>query len=149
MAFKKAGGGHETAEWNAYEIQARKTIYQLDQVDEAAILAKSTHKTRHVRRWASELSQVFNSTHPLFSEEKDVIAFQKEIDWIIRILARHNATPGIVSRLNRLNFELIRQLQSKQYLYLFGSKPDKKSLLRSYLHSASTKTEEKEAEQSE
>lgn len=130
----------ETSEWNAYEIQARKVVYQIDQVDESAVLAKTTRRTAHIRRWGSELSQLFNTTHPLFGKLEDVDAFKRKMRsvQVVLLASEISRSPDlrnkVITLLEMLNFELVTQIQSKQYLYKFGMKPSKKELLRSYLH---------------
>lgn len=129
----------ETSEWNAYEIQARKIVYQIEAADESAVLAKTTRRTTHIRRWGSELSQLFNATHPLFEKPEDVKKFKREIRSVMAVLlaSEVSRSPRLrnktLKKLEELNFELVTQLQSKQYLFKFGTRPSKKELLRSYL----------------
>ena len=136
------------AGWNAFDIQARKVVYQIMNVDSIAIRAMETGQRSAIRSWISQLQQLAKDTKPLWKDKADEADAQMEI---LRKLYRIAWSPGfrpengedyplsykarrldLLEAINHVNGNIVNGIQDG-YLYKFKTVRTGKDILRDHL----------------
>lgn len=138
---------HETrAGWNAFDLQARKVVYQIMNVDSIAIKAMETGERSAIRSWISQLQQLAKDTRPLWKSKATEADTQMEL---LRRLYRIAWSPGyrngteyplsfkvrrldLLEAINQVNGNIVNGIQDG-YLYKFKRVRSGKDILKDHL----------------
>jgi len=136
------------AGWNAFDLQARKVVYQIMNVDAIAIKAMETGERSAIRSWISQLQQLAKDTRPLWKNKVGKADIQMEY---LRRLYRLAWSPGyrpengnpcpssykarrldLLEAINCVNGNIVNGIQDG-YLYKFKRIRTGKDILNDHL----------------
>jgi len=148
------------AGWNAFDIQARKVVYQIMNVDNIAIRAMESGNRSAIRSWISQLQQLVQDTKPLWKNKIAEADVQIER---LKLLNRVAWAPGyrlegancpdskqqrrleLLEAIHEANGAIVNGIQDG-YLYQFKRIKGMEEKLDSYLKIFGKKSKEEETD---